>query len=88
MSVRASTIRAARLFGRHVWQRAEDCAGLRVRQQSRRPCSSRPVSGALLRQFGQSEIEHLDVAIAADHEIVRFDVTTASVLWAKRACSV
>ncbi len=59
----------ARLLGRHVPGRAQEHA--RVRDAA---TGDRPAAGGSWQQPDQAEVEHLDVAVGADHQVLGLDV--------------
>ena len=69
MSVAASTGSVLRLLGRHVPRRAEQHARI-----GDALAEDRPAAGRSRKQPGQAEVEHLDVAIGADHQVLGLDV--------------
>ena len=67
-------IETASLFRRHVVSRAQNFAGICLHHLHRR-CFRIAPEAPIFGEFSETEVEHFDVAISTDHDVVRLNIT-------------
>jgi hypothetical protein len=77
--------RAAQLLGRHVTDGAGHRAGVGAEGGEGLVAARRPAREALLGQLRQPEVEHLHVAVAANHDVLRLQVAVGDARLVGRA---